>query len=65
MKRFKNQKAQELFEEADELERHAEKLIEKNNGIIDDFCGELLTMAAGLRVEADEIETGHEEDFER
>lgn len=65
MKRFKNPKAQELFDEADDIERQAKIIIKRSGGVIDNFCGELLTMAAGLRVEADDLEAEYEEDFER
>lgn len=55
MKRFKNPKAQELFDEAEELEKFAREKIEQGV-FIDHGPGEWLMTAAGLRNEADELE---------
>ena len=65
MKRFKNPKAQELFDAADELEKIANKQLEENGGVLLDTIGEIFTEAAGMRVEADNLEEEYEEEMER
>ena len=64
MKKFKNPKAQELFDEAEKLEQFANKKIAE--GVLVDYGpGDWLTEAAGLRIQADELEEQYEEDWER
>ncbi len=64
MKKFKNPKAQQLFDEAEKLEKFAREQIEK--GVLIDYGpGDWLTEAAGLRIQADELEEEYEEDWER
>lgn len=65
MKRFKNPKAQELFDEAEELEKYALEEIEKHGGLILDSYADMLTEAAGLRVQADDLEEEYEDEMER
>ena len=64
MKKFKNPKAQQLFDEAEKLEQFAKEQIEKGV-VIDLGPGDWLTEAAGLRIQADELEEEYEEDWER
>ena len=68
MRKFKNPKAQQLFDEAEKLEEFA------NEKIVQGVCvehgpGDWLTEAAGLRIQADELEEEYEveseEDWER
>ena len=64
MKKFKNPKAQELFDEAEKLEEFANQKIAE--GVcIEHGPGDWLTEAAGLRIQADELEEEYEEDWER
>ena len=64
MKKFKNPKAQELFDAAEKLEKFAKTKLEE--GVwVEDGPGEWLTEAAGLRVQADELEEEWEEEHER
>ena len=65
MKRFKNPKAQELFDEATELEAIANKQLEENGGLLLDSIGDIFTEAAGIRVQADDLEEEYEEEMER
>lgn len=64
MKKFKNPKAQQLFDEADRLEEFANKKIAEGV-LVDNGPGDWLTEAAGLRIQADELEEEYEEDWER
>lgn len=64
MKKFKNPKAQQLFDEAEKLEEFANKKIAE--GVyVDNGPGDWLTEAAGLRIQADELEEEYEDDWER
>ena len=64
MKKFKNPKAQQLFDEAENLEQFAREQMEK--GVIIDYGpGDWLTEAAGLRIQAEELEEEYEEEMER
>lgn len=57
MKKFKNPKAQALFDEAEKLEEFARKKLEE--GVwVEHGPGEWLTEAAGMRALADDIEAG-------
>ena len=64
MMKFKNPKAQQLFDEAEKLEEFANKKISEGV-LVDNGPGDWLTEAAGLRIQADELEEEYEEDWER
>lgn len=71
MRKFKNPKAQRLYEEAEELEKFARKKLDEGV-LVEHGPGEWLTEAAGMRALADDIEAGidnwieiDEDNFER
>lgn len=64
MREFKNPKAIELLEEAQALEDFVaskEQELERNNEPWADIYFDMLAQAAGLRVQADDIEAGLED----
>lgn len=64
MRKFKNPEAQEMWDEAEALERTANEKIEES-GFFHDVYGEWLTMAATMRFEAEILEEEYQEDRER